>query len=80
MTDNLPQPRVTLPGSERQPLVGSRTIGPVDSHERIEVSVYLRAPDDVDVAKELQAHITGQQEPRISRRSHTSPTNIISPW
>jgi kumamolisin len=71
MTDQVPQPRVTLPGSERKPLMGSRAVGPVDGNERIEVSVYLRAPNDADVAKDLQGYIMGQQEP-LSREEYAA--------
>jgi kumamolisin len=71
MTDQTPQDRVVLPGSKKHPLAGARAVGPVDSNERIEVSVYLRAPNTTDVAKDLQEHIVGQQEP-LSREEYAA--------
>ena len=44
MSETPPQPHVPVPGSERAPLPGARPVRPVDPNERIEVSVYLRAP------------------------------------
>jgi kumamolisin len=42
-----PQGFTRLSGSERQLLPGARQVGPVDPHEHIEVSVYLRDPAGV---------------------------------
>ncbi|PWU10058.1 MAG: peptidase S53 [Terriglobia bacterium] len=36
---------VPIAGSERRPARGARYLGPVNPQERVEVSVYLRAPD-----------------------------------
>src|SRR5579871_2503745 len=44
MSETPPQPHVPVPGSERAPLPGARPVRPVDPNERIEVSIYLRAP------------------------------------
>ena len=44
MANASPQGYKRLAGSERQLPAHARQIGPVDPHERIEVSVYLRDP------------------------------------
>ena len=69
MADLNPQPRVTLPGSDRQPIEGSKVLGSVDPNERIEVSVYLRAPVGSDLAQEIQGRVVQQGQP-LSREEY----------
>jgi kumamolisin len=42
------EPRVTLPGSERGPVAGLQTLGPVDPAERIELTLVLRRRAELD--------------------------------
>jgi kumamolisin len=60
-----------LPGSERKPLVNARAVGPVDPNERIEVSVYLRAPSTGHLADRIGEQV---QHPgrRLSREEYSA--------
>jgi kumamolisin len=71
MTDQNSRPRVALPGSERSPLKGSQAVGPVDPDERIEVSVYLRAPVGSDLATDVNERAVRQQKP-LSREEYAN--------
>ncbi|HEX4206836.1 MAG TPA: protease pro-enzyme activation domain-containing protein, partial [Ktedonobacteraceae bacterium] len=71
MTNQNSQPRVALPGSERQPIVGAQVTGPVDPNERFEVSVYLRAPAGSDLAQDIQDRVVNQQQP-LSREEYAA--------
>src|SRR6059058_5245953 len=69
MANTPPQGYTRLPGSERKPPANVRQIGPVDPNERIEVSVYLRAPSTSNLANRIgeQAQHLGQ---RLSREEY----------
>ncbi len=81
MADQTPQSRVTLPGSERNALEGAQALGPVDPHETIEVSVYLRPSTTSNLAQDIENRVVRQQKP-LSREeyaaSHSaSPDDIL---
>lgn len=56
---NTPQGFTRLAGSERTLPAQVRQIKPVDPHERIEVSVYLKDPFADELAGDMQAHAQG---------------------
>ncbi len=53
----------SLAGSEREPLAGSRSTGPVNPHERIEVTLYLRAPITSNLADLISEQAQGKHPP-----------------
>jgi len=68
MADITPHGYEKLAGSERKPLAHARPLGPVDPHEKIEVSVYLRAPASEELravlarpAQSPERHLTRQE-------------------
>ncbi len=63
MADQSPEQRVKLSGSERVSPEGAQMVGPVDPNERIQVSVYLRAPEGSNLEQEISNRLSGQQEP-----------------
>jgi kumamolisin len=58
-----------LTSSERNVLPGSQQVGPVDPHERLEVSIYLRAPAASDPAGDSQLHAQRPGQ-RMSREEY----------
>jgi kumamolisin len=66
---NAPRDHMPVPGSERNPLPGSRVTGPTDPNERFEVSLLLRGQQsDADLAK--LAADSGALEP--TKKRHVS--------
>jgi kumamolisin len=63
MADQTPEQRVKLSGSDRFRPEGANVVGPVDPNERIEVSVYLRAPAGSNLDQEIAQRISQGQEP-----------------
>lgn len=55
-----------LVGSEREPLAGAHPVGPVDPHERLEVTIYLRPPATSNLASTI-AEQTQQKRPPLTR-------------
>ena len=64
---DVPERRVQLAGSDRQPLPGARAVGPVDPNARFEVTVLLRSRQSPDDLSKL-ASDAGALEP--SQRRH----------
>ncbi len=71
MANTPPQGYQKLSGSEREPLANARPIGPVDPHERIEVTVYLRAPAASNLANTIRAQ-SQQQRPPLTREEYSA--------
>jgi kumamolisin len=65
--------RHALPGSERQPMPGARSVGPADPAEQLEVSVILRH-DAADVLCEKVRKLTSgdRSEPHVAREHFAS--------
>ncbi len=64
-----PQGYKSLAGSERQLPAKAHQIGPVDPHERIEVSVYLRDPASSNPAGNISEHVQ-HPGPRMTRAEY----------
>src|SRR5262249_44033550 len=72
---NIPLGFTRLTGSERQLPADARQIGPVDPHENIEISVYLRDP----AASTAQTQQPGQRLSRAEYRNiHQADPNDIA--
>src|SRR5271167_3396580 len=69
MANASPQGYMRLAGSERQLPANARQIGPVDPHERIEVSVYLRDPAPSTPAGNISEHAQ-HPGPRMTRAEY----------
>lgn len=69
MANTPPQGYKKLSGSEREPLASARPIGPVDPNERIEVTVYLRAPAASNLANTINEQIQQKRAP-LSREEY----------
>ena len=80
MTNIPPQGYKKLAGSERKSLANARQIGPVDPNERIEVSVYLRAPAPGDLANNIREQIQHQGKPltraEYAASQHAAPEDL----
>ncbi len=66
--------RVALKGSVREPMVGSRAVGPTDPNERIQVTVRLRhrqSPDEAVGAATSSRAAAGAQ-PHLSREEYAA--------
>jgi kumamolisin len=46
--------RIPIQGSERQPLVGSHAVGPIDPNQQVEVTVRLRHAESDDIQSRIQ--------------------------
>ncbi len=66
-----PKDFARIPGSKREPLPGSRQIGPIDPGEQIEVSVYLKPRSEPKLAAEL-GHQTPGQRQYLSREDYAN--------
>lgn len=77
---NIPQGFTRLAGSERSLPVHARRVKPVDPHERIAISVYVRDPSPPSLAGDLQAYARhpGQQVSRAAylARHSASPGDV----
>ena len=71
MANASPQGYKRLAGSERQLPANARQIGPVDPHEPIEVSVYLRDPAPSSPAGNISEHAQSPG-PRITRAEYNA--------
>jgi hypothetical protein len=47
--------RITLPGSNRRPLPGAKVVGPVDSNQRIEITLQVRRQAGSELGGEFAA-------------------------
>jgi kumamolisin len=74
MPDTPPRGYKALQGSERKPLADARPIGPVDPNERLEVSVYLKAPATSEVQQINQGQRLTREE--YSKSHSASPEAI----
>jgi kumamolisin len=72
-----PHGYMRLSGSEREPFPNARPIGPVDPNERIEVTVYLRAPATSNLAARINEQV--QQGARPMTREEYMATQSASP-
>src|SRR6266436_3481736 len=61
--NTLPQGYTRLASSERQPLAGAHPLGSVDPNERVEVTVYLRAPSTSNLADRIAEQVQQQSRP-----------------
>jgi len=69
MANISPQGYKSLAGGERQLPAKAHQIGPVDPHERIEVSVYLRDPASSNPAGNISEHVQ-HPGPRMTRAEY----------
>ena len=78
--NTLPQGYTRLANSERQPLAGARQLGSVDPNERVEVSVYLRAPSTSNlagrVAEQVQQHSRPLTREEYAAHHSAAPDDI----
>lgn len=58
-----------LPGSSKEPLPGSRQVGPVAPDKMIEVSLYLKDPAGKELAKNIQDQLQGRAS-RLTREEY----------
>ena len=71
MANTPPQGYKKLAGSERAPFPNARPIGPVDPNERVEVTVYLRAPAASNLTDKISEQIQ-QKRPPLSRAEYNA--------
>lgn len=71
MANTSPQGYKMLAGSERAPLPNAHPIGPVDPNERVEVTVYLRAPAASNLTDKISEQIQ-QKRPPLSRAEYNA--------
>ncbi len=71
MANTPPQGYKSLSGSEKQPLDNAQPVGPVDPNERIEVSVYVRAPATSTLADTINEQVQQKRAP-LSREEFTA--------
>lgn len=72
-----PKDSARIPGSRREPLPGSRQIGPINPGEQIEVSVYLKPRSDHKMAAEM-AQQSPQQRLYLSREEYANQYGAAS--
>ena len=75
MSDTALEGFVALPKSKRQIPVHARFVGPVDPHERVGVSVYLRASSSSQRENMLSRH-EGQPGHHITREEYRASESI----
>jgi kumamolisin len=71
MATTPPQGYKRLNGSEREPLANSHSVGPVNPDERIEVTLYLRAPGTENLADRISEQVQ-QKRPPLSREEYVA--------
>src|ERR1700730_8742419 len=76
MQNNIPPGYKVLAGSERTPFAQASYVGPVDPNERIEVSVYLRAPSTSNLAAIIE-QVQRQGKP-LSRAEYAASQSATS--
>jgi len=64
-----------LSGSEREPLANARLVGPVDPHEHVEVTVYMRAPASSNLTNTISEQIQ-QKRPFLSREEYRATQSV----
>ena len=67
------EPRVNLPGSDRQPIRDAQALGPVDPGERIEITVVLRRRAELDVEAIGAVPLTRQE---LAARYGADPADV----
>jgi len=73
--------RVTVPGSERLPLIGARAVGPVPKDERFEVTVRVRRKTSLQsfAANGVQADQLPGKRSYVTREQYAPPTAPTRP-